>query len=279
MTEELGRNLKQEGDVVLIDKHADGKIWVMTMNRPHRMNALGDGMAGAMTEAFEAYRDDRNARVMVITGAGDKAFCAGADLIETSESHEEAGDSKAKPSSGMGRLGYINLAESLNLWKPTIAAINGFAIAGGFMVAMQCDIRIMADHAKVGIAETRWNMPGAAWMAPLTRQMPLGCALELTMWGDTKYDAQRCYDIGWAQSVVPKEKLMETAMAYADRMLDMGPRSVSNNKEMVYRGAYMDPRDSQRFGSALEKNLQGMADSIEGPLAFSEKRRPNFKNA
>lgn len=99
------------------------------------------------------------------------------------------------------------------------------------------------------------------------------------MWGDTRYDAKRCYDIGWAQAVVPTEKLMEVAMAYADRMLDMGPRSVSNNKEMVYRGAYMDPRDSHRFGTALEKNLQGMADSVEGPLAFSEKRRPNFKNA
>ena len=279
MTEELGRNLKQEGDVVLIDKHADGRIWVLTMNRPHRMNAMGDGMAGDITAALEAYRDDRNARVMVITGAGDKAFCTGADLIETSESHAEATDGKAKPSRAMGRLGFFNMSETLNLWKPTIAAINGYAIAGGFMMAMQCDIRIMADHAKVGIAETRWNMPGAAWMAPLTRQMPLGCAMELTMWGDTKYDAQRCYDIGWAQAVVPKEKLMETAMSYADRMLDMGPRSVSNNKEMVYRGAYMDPRDSQRFGAALEKNLQGMADSIEGPLAFSEKRRPKFKNA
>ncbi len=279
MSEELGRNLKQEGDVVVIEKHADDRIWVITMNRPHRMNALGDGMAGSLTEALEAYRDDRNARVAIITGSGDKAFCAGADLIETSESHQAAGDGKAKPSRGMGRLGFINMSETLNLWKPTIAAINGFAIAGGFMVAMQCDIRIMAEHAKVGIAETRWNMPGAAWMAPLTRQMPLGCALELTMWGDTKYDARRCYDIGWAQAVVPKEKLMEVAMAYADRMLDMGPRSVSNNKEMVYRGAYMDPRDSHRFGTALEKNLQCMADSVEGPLAFSEKRRPNFKNA
>lgn len=279
MAEELGRNLKQQGDVVLIDKHADDRIWVVTMNRPHRLNAMGDGMAGLLTEAFEAYRDDKNARVMVITGAGDKAFCTGADLIETTESHQQAEDGKARPSRNMGRLGFFNMSETLNLWKPTIAAINGFAIAGGFMMAMQCDIRIMADHAKVGIAETRWNMPGAAWMAPLTRQMPLGCALELTMWGDTKYDAQRCYDIGWAQAVAPKENLMKVAMAYADRMLDMGPRSVSNNKEMVYRGAYMDPRDSLRFGTALEKNLQGMADSIEGPLAFSEKRRPNFKNA
>ncbi len=113
-------------------------------------------------------------------------------------------------------------------------------------------------------------------MAPLTRQMPLGCALELTLWGDTQYKAERCYQIGWAQAVVPREKLLETALSYADRMLDMGPRAVRNNKEMVYRGAYMDPRDSLRFGSALEQNLRGMKDSVEGPTAFSEKRRPNF---
>ncbi|MBV1878274.1 MAG: enoyl-CoA hydratase/isomerase family protein [Pseudomonadales bacterium] len=275
---ETGRDLKQDGDVVLIEKRNEGKIWVITMNRPHRMNSLGDGMAGALTDAFEAYRDDREARVAIITGAGEKAFCAGADLIETSDSRQAAKDGKAKSSRGMGRMGFVNLSESMNMWKPTIAAINGFAIAGGFMVAMQCDIRIIADHAKVGIAETRWNMPGAAWMAPLTRQMPLGCALELTMWGDTKYDAKRCYDIGWAQAVATSETLMPTALAYADRMLDMGPRSVSNNKEMVYRGSYMDPRDSQRFGQAVERNLQGMADSVEGPLAFSEKRRPNFTN-
>lgn len=279
MSEKSNRDTQQEGDVVLIDKRADGRIWVITMNRPHRMNSFGDGMAGALTAAFEAYRDDPVARIAVITGTGDKAFCAGADLIETSEARQAEKDGSPKPKKNMGKLGFINMSETLDLWKPTIAAINGFAIAGGFMMAMQCDIRIMAEHATVGIAETRWNMPGAMWMAPLTRQMPLGCALELTMWGDTKYDAQRCYNIGWAQAVVPKEKLMEIALAYADRMLDMGPKSVSNNKEMVYRGAYMDPRDSARYGIVLERNLRGMADSVEGPKAFSEKRRPNFINA
>ena len=79
------RNTKQEGPVVIIDKHEDGRIWVITMNRPHRMNALGDGMATAMSDALEAYRDDKMARVAIITGARDRAFCAGADLIETAE--------------------------------------------------------------------------------------------------------------------------------------------------------------------------------------------------
>ncbi len=276
MATETGRDLKQEGDVVLIDVREGDRIWVITMNRPHRMNALGDGMAAALTDAFAAYRDDKEARVAILTGVGDRAFCAGADLIETAEIRQAQAAGKAPPTRGMGRLSVINMSESLGLWKPTIAAINGYAVAGGFMLAMQCDIRLMAEHARVGIAETRWNMPGAAWMAPLCRQMPLGCALELTLWGDTQYDAQRCYQIGWAQAVAPKEGLMNLALQFANRMLDMGPRAVRNNKEMVYRGATMDPAISMRFGSALERNLRGMKDSIEGPLAFSEKRRPNF---
>ncbi len=276
MATQTGRDLGQQGDVVLIDVHEVGRIWVITMNRPHRMNALGDGMAGALTDAFESYRDDKEARVAILTGAGDRAFCAGADLIETAQIRQAQAQGKAPATRGMGRLGIFNMSETLGLWKPTIAAINGFAVAGGFMLAMQCDIRLMAESARVGIAEVRWNMPGAAWMAPLCRQMPLGCALELTMWGDTQYDAKRCYEIGWAQAVAPQGELMNLAMKYAGRMLDMGPRAVRNNKEMVYRGAYMDPATSGRFGNALEQNLRGMKDSIEGPLAFSEKRRPNF---
>ena len=279
MTTETGRDHVQEGPVVLVDKLEDGRIWVITMNRPHRMNALGDGMAGALSDAFEAYRDDKQARVAIVTGAGNRAFCAGADLIETAENRKAIAEGKPPPSKGMGPLRFFNMSEKFELWKPTIAAINGFAVAGGFAVAMQCDIRIMADTAKVGVAEVRWNMGGAGWMAPITRQMTLGAALELCLWGDTQYTAQRCYEIGWAQKVVPLDDLMPTAMAYAQRMLDMAPREVRNVKQMLYRGFNMNPLDSMTMGSWLEQNLAGMQDSIEGPLAFAEKRRPNFIDA
>src|SRR5690606_31531309 len=143
-------------------------------------------MGGALTEALEQYHQDPQARVAIITGAGDRAFCAGADLIETAEIRQAEAEGREPPSRGMGRLGIFNMSEAWGMWKPTIAAINGFAIAGGFMIAMQCDIRIIAEEAKVGVAEARWNMPGAAWMAPLTRQMTLGNALELCLWADTQ---------------------------------------------------------------------------------------------
>ena len=277
-----GRDTPQEtfGPVVKIDKHEGGQVYVITLNRPHRMNSIGDGLGDALFDAYAEFRDDPNARVSIITGAGNRAFCAGADLIQTSETRQaESSGADAPPPPPAMRRSSVPLAEGMGLWKPTIAAINGFAIAGGFMFAMQCDIRIMAESARVGIAEVRWNMGGAGWMIPVLRQIGLGSAMELILWGDTQWDAQRCYELGWAQRVVPDDQLMETAMSYADRALAMAPRAVRNDKQALYRGFYMTPEVAQAYGGALEQNLQGMQDSIEGPTAFSEKRRPNFIDA
>ena len=265
------------GPVVKVDILDDGGIYLITLNRPHRLNAIGDGLPEALYDAFVQYRDDPRARCAVLTGAG-RAFCAGADLINTAESREaerDGRDSGVAPSASR-RKNAVPLSESLNLWKPTIAAINGWAVAGGFMYAMQCDIRIMSEEAKVGIAEARWNMGGAGWMAPLTRQIGLGSALELTLWGDTQYDAKRCYEIGWVQRVVPHELLQETALEYARRMLYLAPAAVRNMKQALYRGYYMEPLVGQQFGQAIEQNLLGTDDSVEGPKAFSEKRQPRF---
>ena len=201
-------------------------------------------------------------------------------MIQTSETRQaESSGTAETPRPPAVRKSSVPLAEGMGLWKPTIAAINGFAIAGGFMFAMQCDIRIMAESARVGIAEVRWNMGGAGWMIPVLRQIGLGSAMELILWGDTQWDAQRCYELGWAQRVVSDDQLMETAMSYADRALAMAPRAVRNDKQALYRGFYMSPEVAQAWGGALEQNLQGMQDSVEGPTAFSEKRRPNFIDA
>ena len=164
------------------------------------------------------------------------------------------------------------------MWKPTIAAVNGYAIAGGFMMAMQCDIRIAAEHARFGVAEARWNMSGGNWMAPLTRIIGLGHALELCLWGDTQITAERAYEIGFVNQVVPKEQLMDTAMEWASRMLDLAPRAVRNIKECLYRGYYLSPLDANALGQAIEQNLRGMKDSLEGPRAFTERRKPVFRD-
>ncbi|HJN93758.1 MAG TPA: enoyl-CoA hydratase-related protein [Dehalococcoidia bacterium] len=270
------RDTTQEtfGPVVKVDKVEDGPIHVITLNRPHRMNSIGDGLSDALYDAWVEFRDDPVARVAILTGAG-RAFCAGADLIQTSETRQGGA---AAPIIRRDKNS-VPLAEGMGVWKPTIAAINGFAIAGGFMYAMQCDIRLMVEEARVGIAEVRWNMGGAGWMAPLTRQIGLGSAMEMILWGDTQYTAQRCFELGWAQRVVPADQLMETAMSYAQRALDMAPQAVRNMKQALYRGYYLDPLSGQALGNALEQNLAGMQDSVEGPTAFSEKRRPNFTDS
>ena len=283
--EKHGRDTPQEtfGPVVMVDKLEGGKIHLITMNRPHRMNSMGDGLPQGIYDAFIDYRDDPTARVAIITGAG-RAFSAGGDLIATSEgrqtdTEQAATDRRRRRGIPADSPSLSPLSEGMGLWKPTIAAVNGYAIAGGFMIAMQCDIRVVAEEARVGIGEVRWNMGGAGWMVPVTRQVGLGNALELTLWGDTQWTGRHAFETGWAQAVVPLEQLMDKAMEYANRAIDMAPQAVRNNKEAMYRGYYMTPPVGEAFGAGLEQSLDGMQDSLEGPTAFSEKRRPNFTDS
>ena len=261
-----------EKSVLLYEKKLNGRVVIMTMNRPEAMNALNGELWEAIYSGWERFRDDDEAWVAILTGAGDKAFSAGADLKETTQIRT----GQIKPVRRRRRTPGP-LFETLDLWKPTIAAINGYAIAGGWMMAQDCDIRIAAEHAELGVSEVRWNM-SAGWLHPLTRQMHLGHALEIVLWGDRRITAQRAYEMGWVNRVVPKERLMDEAMEWAERILHLAPRDVRNLKEILYRGFYMSPMEGAAFSRALEQNLIGMEDSIEGPKAFSEKRKPEFRN-
>jgi len=254
-------------EIILYEK--SNHIVTITINRPERMNSASFELIDRIAEAWIKFRDDDDAWVAILTGTGDKAFCAGFDLLDQADrgSSANTGPIKIRPSS----------PKTLNIWKPVIAAINGFAVAGGFWIAHDCDIRIAADHAYFGIAETRWNMP-AFWVYDLTRQLSLAHALEIALWGDAKLTAQRGYEIGWINRVVPKEKLMEEALSWAERMLYLAPRCVRNLKEIIYRGSHLPPSEALAFAQALEQNLVGMEDSLEGPKAFFEKRKPVFKN-
>jgi enoyl-CoA hydratase/carnithine racemase len=254
------------GPDILIYEKKD-RVVTMTINRPERLNAISMELAYRMEEAWEKFRDDDDAWVAVVTGSGDKAFCTGFDLIDQAERNR-----KGEPMPMVLPHFY-----PYEIWKPVIAAINGFAIAGGWWLAQACDIRISAEHAECGIAETRWNMP-AGWVHSLPRRVSLGHALEIALWGDARITAQRGYEIGWINRVVPKEKLMTEAMSWADRMRYLAPRSVRNLKEIIYRSYDMSYPDAAAFGIALEHNLLGMEDTLEGNKAFNEKRKPNYKN-
>lgn len=250
-------------DILLYEKK--DKVAIITLNRPERMNALSAELMERLAEAWARFRDDEDTWVAILTGAGDKAFCAGADLRERTETGETGIPEKRPEYFGM------------EIWKPKIAAINGYAIAGGFLLAMDCDIRIASEHAELGIAETRWNMP-AYWTSMLSRHFTLSHALEIALWGDERITAQRGYEMGFINRVVPKERLREEAMSWAERMIYLAPRTVRNLKEIIYRSYTMTYQEGFAFGRALEQNLKGMEDSIEGPRAFAEKRKPLFKN-
>lgn len=239
------------------------RIVTITINRPERMNSMTAELIRMLSDAWTKFDEDDDAWVAILTGAGDKAFCAGRDLVEQAES-------------GLPKELSLRYTPR-EIWKPVIAAINGFAVAGGWQLAQSCDIRIAAEHAELGIAETRWNMP-AFWVADLTRQINLGHALEVALWGDGRITAQRGYEMGWINRVVPQEKLMEEALSWAERILYLAPRCVRNLKEILYRCYYMPPSEGIPFAKALEQNLEGMEDSVEGRKAFAEKRKPEFKN-
>jgi len=252
-------------DILLYEKQ--DKVVVITLNRPERMNALSYELEQRLAEAWIRFRDDEDAWVAILTGSGEKAFCSGIDLIERNEMAKKGIGKK------QGRIEYFGT----ELWKPKIAAINGYAVAAGFLLAMDCDIRIAAEHAELGIPESRWNMP-AYWVCMLSRHFTLSHALELALWGDERITAKRGYEMGFINRVVPKEQLMEEAMSWARRMTFLAPRAVRNFKEIIHKSYTMTYQEGFTFGRALEQNLVGMEDSIEGPRAFAEKRKPLFKN-
>ena len=250
-------------DILLYEKK--DRIVTITLNRPERMTALSTELMEKLMEAWRRFDEDEDAWVGIVTGAGDRAFCTGADLIEVKELTEK----KVKPE-------WPRFYDP-GTWKPLIAAVNGHAIAGGWALAQACDIRIASEKAECGIAETRWNMP-AGWVYHLTKQVGLGHALEIALWGDARISAQRAYEIGWVNRVVPPDGVMDEARSWAERMLSLGPRCVRNLKEILYKSYDMTPEQAEEFYRALEANLEGMEDTYEARRAFAEKRKPKFRN-
>ncbi|MBI4498872.1 MAG: enoyl-CoA hydratase/isomerase family protein [Chloroflexi bacterium] len=251
----------------------DGRIAIITMNRPERMNASDPAMGHRWVDAWTRFAEDEECWVAIVTGAGDRAFSAGQDLKIRAELETQGGDA---PYRGRART-VTPIGVHLGCWKPTIAAINGFAIAGGWSVAQNCTFRIAVDYAEMNIAEARWNQ-GAGFVAWLPRLMHTGHALEICIMGDRRVTAQRAYEMGFVNKVVPKEQLMSEAIDWARRICNLAPRVVRNFNEMIYRCWNMSIPEAQAYASALEHNLRGMEDSLEGPRAFAEKRTPVFKN-
>jgi len=246
-----------------------GAIAYVTVNRPKVLNALNTPTWADLRTAFEDARNDAALRGVILTGAGDKAFIAGADIGELT--HASAID--AERSSRVGQE-VLDLVE--NLGKPVIAAINGFALGGGCETAMACTIRIAVEHAKFGQPEVKLGLlPGCGGTQRLPRLVGKGRALQLILSGGM-ISAQEAFRIGLVNEVVPAADLTPRAEAILKEIAANAPVAVRCSLEAVNKG--MDA--SQREGFALEASYFGLCagteDKKEGTSAFLEKRAPQF---
>jgi enoyl-CoA hydratase len=242
------------------------RIAIMTINRPEAMNAFTADMLRGMDAAFADFNQDPDLWVAILTAAGEKAFSSGMDLKEAIpmlQSGDEMGyeDHTKRPFS--------------DVFKPIIAAVNGFCIAGGMEFMQGTDIRIASEKATFGLGEVRWGIiPTGGTHIRLPRQIPWAVAMEMLLSGKT-ITAQRAYDIGLVNEVVPADQLMPTAMKWAETICKNGPLAVRTAKEIAVRALQLEP------GFVLEKALGSRVlsseDAKEGPRAFAEKRKPQFK--
>jgi E-phenylitaconyl-CoA hydratase len=218
------------------------------------------------------FRDDPEVWVSIISGAGDRAFSSGHDLKEdTVSGFEEA------MTTSFWRPGTATIYGTLEIWKPIIAAIHGYCLAGGLELALACDMRIAADNAQFGMSEVlRALVPGGGGVQRLPRIVPLGIAMELLLTRDM-IDAQEAYRIGLVNKVVPLAELLPTAEKLARKICDNGPLTVRAIKESAIRGLDVPLEYALRLNATLTHINHTTEDSMEGPRAFIEKRKPVYK--
>ncbi len=245
-----------------------GHIAYITFNRPERMNALHPPCHPEMDKVWDDFVGDKAMWVAIVTGAGDKAFSAGNDLRWTAEHRGEPIE--------MGKGGFAGITARYDIYKPIIAAVNGFALGGGFEIALACDIIVAAESARFGVPEPRVGLMAAAGgVHRLPRHIPLKIAMGMMLTG-RHITAQEAHKWGIANEVVPLKDLIPTAERWAAEIMECSPLAVQASKEAALGGLGMPVEQ------AIAKHYEGQArlfrskDAIEGPLAFSQKRKPNW---
>jgi len=252
-----------------IDYEKEGRIAIFTINRPEAMNAMNMEALRELNEAMADFRDDPKLWVGIITGAGERAFCGGADIKDTLPfMKEHRRDQWAFPPTIM---------RGLELWKPLIAAINGMALGGGLEIAMACDIRIASETARLGTPEINLGLiPGWGGTQRLPRMVPWCKAAEILLVGKP-IDAQEAYRIGLVNKVVPQAEVMPTAKEWAQVISQAGPLAVRAAKEAMVKGYNLSLEEGLRLENSLVAYLMGTEDFNEGTTAFVEKRKPVYK--
>lgn len=254
---------------------SDGILLVM-MDRPEARNALNREMGMALTEAWQAFQADPNQRVAILTGVGDKAFCAGADLKEMRSVYGSMTPLERRER-GERMPGLGGLTRNFDAGKPIIAAINGPCLAGGLELALACDMRIAADHAVFGLPEVkRGIIPGAGGTQRLPRAIPVGIAMEMLATGEP-IDAERAYSVGLINRVVPLDGLLEAAFALAKTIARNAPLAVQAARAAALKGMHLPLDDGLRLEQFYAEPCRHSEDAQEGIKAFAEKREAIFR--
>lgn len=257
---------------LLVEK--DGPIVTVTMNRPESRNALSSEMIARMYDAWQMINNDDDVRVAILTGAGGN-FCAGADLKAMSGGYGE--DEWTQRSKEDPDLPFKALLRHYHLEKPMIAAVEGYAVAGGTELLQVCDIRVAAHGATFGLAEVRRALfPIAGSTVRLPRQIPFAWAMDILLTGD-QVSAETALKIGLISRVAPDGEALAHARAVADRIAANGPLSVRAIKKSVYETAGLPETEALKVELEIGLPVFFTEDAREGPKAFSEKRDPIYR--
>jgi enoyl-CoA hydratase/carnithine racemase len=238
---------------LLFEKSGDGVAW-LTLNRPDVLNAMNMAVRDDLWSLLQAVRDDPEIRVAVIQGAGDRAFSAGADISEFGTAPSYAESRRARRDRDVWAL-------MLEITKPLIAAVHGFAYGAGCELPLLCDIRIASEDARFALPEvTLGYIPSAGGTQTLPRTIPPGIAREMILTGDA-IDARRALAIGLVNRVVPRERLHDEAAALAAKLASLPPEAVAGVKEAMLRGAGLPLEDALRLEALIAGRLRGAAGS------------------
>ncbi|HUI01930.1 MAG TPA: crotonase/enoyl-CoA hydratase family protein [Acidimicrobiales bacterium] len=251
-----------------VERERRGQVEILTINRPEARNAINGDVSTQMSAALDELEADAGCAVVIVTGAGDKAFSAGMDLKAFA-----SGEGGAI----MGGTGGFGGITQRQFPKPIIAAVNGAALAGGCEIMLACDMVVAADHATFGIPEAKRGLvAGAGGLIRLPKRLPLAVALELGLTGDA-IDAHRALQLGLVNRVVPAASLMEEALALAETIAANAPLAVTWTKRTMVRAAAVSEEEGWKLNAEAVGVVFSSADAMEGPVAFAEKRKPNWQ--
>jgi enoyl-CoA hydratase/carnithine racemase len=254
-----------------IRRDVDGHVLLITIDRPHAMNALDPEHNDALADAIEQFEADVKLRVAVLTGAGTTAFCAGADLKRLIPSVREQIRAGHEPSWNFGGI------TRRRGTKPLIAAVNGHALAGGLEIALACDMRLASPNATFGLAETKWAIiPGAGGTQRLPRAVPLGHAMEMILTGDP-INASEAHRIGLVNRLHMSETLVPEALKLAARIAKRGPLAVRAARRAVVNGLGSDLEAGLAQEYRLFLDVMRTEDAVEGTHAFAQRREPVYQ--